>query len=145
MATERTGRGGRGERGERDDRADPSRWEWVVAALGAALVLGVIGYMVYVGVTAPDAPHPRIRLAVDTVFAHASGYTVEFRAENEGDATAAGLVVRGRLLADTGAVDESEVVIDFVPAKSRRRAALVFAEDPRVHRLELRPLGYDRP
>jgi uncharacterized protein (TIGR02588 family) len=138
-------RGGRGGRGERDPRVAPSPWEWVVAALGAAAVLGVVGFMTYSALTMPEQRHPKIALAVDTVFAHASGYTVEFRAENDGDATAADLLVRGRLLADTGMVDESEVVIDFVPARSRRRAALVFAEDPRAYRLELRPLGYDRP
>ena len=130
---------------ERAPDAKPSRWEWVVAALGAAMTLGAIGYMTYAGLTAPAEPHPRITLTVDTVFAHGGGHTVEFRAENTGDATAADLLVRGRLLADTGVVDESAVVIDFVPARSRRRAALVFAEDPRAYRLELRPLGYDRP
>jgi uncharacterized protein (TIGR02588 family) len=128
-----------------EQHAKASVWEWVAAAIGAALVIAVIGFMAYQAIAARADLYPRISVSVDTIIGYGDGYIVEFRAENTGSATVAGLLVKGRISSDTGVVEESEVTIDFVPPKSRQRGGLLFTEDPRAYRLEVRPAGYDRP
>jgi uncharacterized protein (TIGR02588 family) len=101
--------------------------------------------MAYEAATAPPDAVPRLVVQVDTVVAYRSGYAVEFRAINDGDATAANVQVHGELRADTGVVEQSESTIDFVPARSWREGGLVFQNDPRRYRLEVRPVGFNRP
>lgn len=139
-------KGGR-DRGERPGRAHtkPSVWEHGAAAIGAAIVVATLGFMVYEAATAPPDPVPLIVVRVDTVVAYPSGYVVEFRAINAGDATAASVQVQGELRSDTGVVERSESTVDFVPARSWRRGGLVFARDPRAHRMEVRAVGFGRP
>ena len=119
--------------------------EIAVAALGAAIVVAALGFMVYEAVTAPSDPVPKLVVRLDTVIAYASGHVAEFRAINAGEATAASVQVQGELHADTGLVEQSESTIDFVPAQSWRKGGLVFRADPRRHRLTVRVMGYDRP
>lgn len=109
------------------------------------MVVAVVAFMVYEAATLSPHPTPRLAIRIDTVVAYASGYIVELRAINSGDATASGVLVQGELRADTGVVERSEVTVDFVPARSWRRAGLVFAQDPRAHRMDVRPVGFDRP
>jgi uncharacterized protein (TIGR02588 family) len=132
--------------GERPaQHAASSIWEWVAAGIGGAMVVAVVAFMAYEAATL--SPHPTARLAIriDTVVAYPSGYIVELRAINSGDATAASVLVQGELRGDTGVVERSEVTVDFVPARSWRAAGLVFKNDPRRHRMEVRPVGFDRP
>jgi uncharacterized protein (TIGR02588 family) len=125
--------------------AEPSIWEWVAAAIGGALVVAVVAFMAYEAATLSPHPTPRLAIRIDTVVADPSGYIVEFRAINSGDATATSVLVQGELRSDTGLVERSEGTVDFVPARSWRRGGLVFARDPRTHRMEVRPVGFDRP
>jgi uncharacterized protein (TIGR02588 family) len=136
-------RGGNGD--QRTAHRKPSLWEWAAAALGAAIVAATIGFMVYDAVTAPSDGVPKIEVRVDSVVAYSSGYVVEFRAINAGDATAASVLVQGELRSDTGVVERSEATVDFVPAGSWRPGGLVFTKDPRAYHMEVRPLGFDRP
>jgi len=124
--------------------AGTSPLEWAVAAFSLLLVLGVAGFLLHDAFRSPASP-PRIILQVDSVVRAGRGYLVEFRAHNTGRTTAAGLEVEGEILADTESVETTQVTIDYVPAKGSTAAGLYFANDPRRHRLELRPKGYDRP
>ncbi len=139
--------GGARRGGEQPRRhAKPSAWEWAAAGTGAAVVLAAVGFMVYEAMTLDPHPTPKIAVRVDTVMAARSGYVVEYRAINEGDGTAARLLVRGELRDAAGVVvEQSESTIDFVPARSWRPGGLVFRKDPRLYRVELRPAGFDRP
>ena len=123
---------------------DTSTAEWIVAALSAALVLGVVGFLIYDGVRSPATP-PDITVEVDSIQPAGPGYLVLFRAENRGRSTAAGVVVEGELQADTGQVEVSETTIEYVPAGGRQRAGLYFSHDPRRLRLKLRAQGYREP
>jgi uncharacterized protein (TIGR02588 family) len=145
---------GQGDSGQRDDAGNggsnsgkgggTSPLEWVVAGISALLVLGVAAFLLYDALARPETP-PRITLEVDTIVPAGGGYLVEFRARNRGQATAAGLVVEGVIRSDTGTVEKSQVTISYVPAQGSRQAGLIFTRDPRAGRLEMRPLGYDRP
>ena len=121
-----------------------SRWEWVAAAVSTALVLAVVGYMLYDAVARPQTP-PSITVQADSVLRANGLWLVEFQARNHGHQTAAQVKVEGALMDGGEAVETSEAVLDYVPGESVRRGGLFFTRDPRAHRLELRALGYQEP
>jgi uncharacterized protein (TIGR02588 family) len=118
--------------------------EWIVAALSVALVLAVIGFLIYEGVRSPATP-PEVTIEVDSIQSAGPGYLVLLRAMNRGRSTAADLLVEGVLDADSGRVETSQTTIDYVPAGGEQRAGLYFAHDPRRLRLRLRAHGYQEP
>lgn len=124
-------------------RGGTSPLEWVVAGVSALVVLGTAGFLVREA-TGPSSP-PLITVQVDTVVRAGQGWLVEFQARNSGHSTAAGLVIEGELTSDTGAVEKSEMIIDYVPARGKRQGGLFFSHDPRQNRLDIRPKGYERP
>jgi len=118
--------------------------EWIVAAVSAALVLSVVGYLIYDGVRHPATP-PDVTVQVDSIQSAGPGYLVRVRAVNRGRTTAADVILEGELRADTGRVETSETTVDYVPAGGEQGAGLYFTNDPRRHRLELRAHGYREP
>lgn len=151
MANRRTEKSGDRDQGRRPRPSEgghaptTSPWEHVAAGIGALVVLGAAAFLLHQAVTQPQNPLPSIALEVDTVVSQAGGHLVTVIARNDGDATAARLVIEGALRSDSGVVERREVTIDFVPAGSRRAAGLFFANDPAGHQLRLRPVGYDTP
>jgi uncharacterized protein (TIGR02588 family) len=121
-----------------------SKAEWIVAAVSAALVLGVLGFLIYDGVRHPATP-PDVTIEVDSIQQAGAGYLVLFRARNRGRSTAAEVLVRGELQADTGAVETSETLLDYVPGGGDQQGGLYFAHDPRQLRLRLRAHGFREP
>jgi uncharacterized protein (TIGR02588 family) len=118
--------------------------EWIVATLSAALVLAVLGFLVYDGVARPSTP-PDVTVKVDSVVPAGPGYLVLVRADNRGRNTAAEVTVEGALEADTGTVETSQTTIDYVPAGGQQRAGLYFERDPRTLKLRLRAHGFRDP
>lgn len=121
-----------------------SPWEWVVAGASTALVLALIGYLVFLGASAPSSP-PMITVRVDTVMAAPGGYVVTFAARNTGGTTARGVDIGGELRGDTGTVEKRSATVHFVPAGATRRGGLFFEHDPARYALSLRADGYDVP
>ncbi|HEX6371339.1 MAG TPA: TIGR02588 family protein [Longimicrobium sp.] len=121
-----------------------SRWEWVAAAVSTALVLAVVGYLLYDAVARPQTP-PSIQVAADTVLRSGGLWLVEFRATNDGHETAAAVKIEGELMRADSSVESSEAVLDYVPGRSVRHGGLFFRQDPRAYRLELRAHGYQEP
>lgn len=122
----------------------PNAIEWVVGALCALLVVAMIGFVLYQGVV-EATPRPAITVERGDVGPAGDGFRVGFRALNSGGQTAAGVTVEGVLLRDGRQIEASEVQLDYVPARSERRGALLFTVDPRTHQLELRAKGYRQP
>jgi uncharacterized protein (TIGR02588 family) len=121
-----------------------SRWEWVAAGISTALVLAVVGYLLYDGLARPRTP-PAIEVAADTVLRSGGLWLVEFRATNGGHETAAAVKIEGELMQADSSVETSEAVLDYVPGRSVRHGGLFFRKDPRAYRLELRAHGYQEP
>jgi uncharacterized protein (TIGR02588 family) len=118
--------------------------EWIMAALGALLVLGAIGYMLLQARTLRGEP-PVVRVTVDSILPSAGGWLVVFEAENSGGGTAAGLQVVGTLTRAGSPPEESQVTLDYVPARSTRSGGLFFTADPGSGELVVRPAGYQEP
>lgn len=118
--------------------------EWIVAISSAALVLAVLGYLIYDGVRSPKTP-PDVTIEVDSIQKAGPGYLVLFRARNGGRTTAAEVLVEGELETNSGKVETSETTIDYVPARGEQHGGLYFRQDPQRGRLRLRAHGYRDP
>ena len=121
-----------------------SRFEWLAAVAGTLIVLAAVGFLLHDAIVPPTTP-PDIAIEVDSIVEVRGGYLVEFRAVNTGYATASALVVEAELLDGEEVVASSEVTLDYVPEQAERAAGVFFTEDPRRHRLEIRPRGYEHP
>lgn len=133
-----------GRQRDRDVRRTPLV-EWIVATLGALLVLGAIGFLIYHAVGRDESP-PDVRLVAAEIREQRNGYVVRFRALNEGGSAAANLTIAGELsAADGAAVEWSTTRIDYLPARSEHEGGLFFTRDPRLFTLRLRPEGYQDP
>ncbi|HET6777689.1 MAG TPA: hypothetical protein VFH26_02255, partial [Gemmatimonadales bacterium] len=102
--------------------------EWIVAIASGALVLALLGFLVYEGVSSPGTP-PAVSIEVDSIQKAGPGYLVLFRARNGGRTTAAEVLIEGELEADSGTVERSETTIDYVPAGGEQRGGLYFNRD----------------
>jgi uncharacterized protein (TIGR02588 family) len=135
---------GKGESHEPPDPGAVPVLEWVVGALGALLLAGTIGFLVWHALGRDDAP-PDVRVAVEGVLELQNGYLVQFRAMNEGGSAAAQLVIEGELAGQDGPIETSEATLDYLPPHSDRQGGLFFDRDPRELDLRLRAKGYAKP
>ena len=118
--------------------------EWVIAGMGALLVVAAIAYLVHQALWRDETP-PDVRLAAERVLPLQEGYVVEFRATNRGAQAAQELVVEGRLMGPDGVAETAEATFDYLPPNSYREGGLFFTGDPRQGELRLRAKGYARP
>jgi uncharacterized protein (TIGR02588 family) len=119
--------------------------EWISAAIGAAVTLATIGFLVYEGVTQPSDQSPALVVVIDSILPQGDGWAVRIEARNAGTATAAAVRIVGELRGDGGVVETSEVTLDYVPEASSRTGALLFTRDPSGLALAVRPTGYELP
>lgn len=117
--------------------------EWVVAALGALLVGGTVGFLLFEAFTGGERP-PEVVLRVIAVEPSGEGFLVRLEARNTGDEAAAELSVEGSIERGGRTLETSDLTFDFLPAASAREGGLFFSENPRGA-LSLRALGYREP
>ncbi|MFD1913780.1 TIGR02588 family protein [Halodurantibacterium flavum] len=118
--------------------------EWAVAGIGAAFIAATLGYLIYFGVTYPSGP-PDIIITPTSYRALSDGHLVEFTAQNNGNSTAANLVVKGALMDGGEVVEESEMTLDYLPQKAERTGGLIFENDPSEYQVKLQATGYSAP
>jgi uncharacterized protein (TIGR02588 family) len=124
--------------------SDIPLFEWLMAIVGLILVVGSIGYLLYQAVKG-DAMPPDISFEVTLISPISNGYLVNFRAMNQGDVTAKGLMVEGQLTDAGQEIETSETSLDYMPSHSEREGGLFFTQDPRQFELQLRAVGYEQP
>jgi uncharacterized protein (TIGR02588 family) len=118
--------------------------EWLVAALGALLVAGAIGYLGYRALWRDTTP-PDVTIEALAILELPSGYLVQFRARNRGGEAAARIVVEGELAGPGGALETGEATLEEIAPRSDREGGLFFKRDPRRFELRLRAKGYAKP
>lgn len=123
----------------------PPPLEWIAAAIGLLLTLAVLGALGWESANGSGDSPPVIEVSVDRITATPVGYVVEVELHNHASATAAAVEVQGELTKADGTVATSATTIDYVPGESTRNAGLLFEDDPRRHRLEVRALGFSEP
>jgi uncharacterized protein (TIGR02588 family) len=144
-AAKRTTKGARGrdqESGSLAPRAPLS--EWVVAGVSALLVLAMLAYTVTEGLRRPKGSAV-VTVTADSVVKNDAGHVVMFTLTNDGDDTAASVHVHGALWSDGRQLEESEVVLDYVPLGAQRTGSLQFRGDPAGHELIVRVTGFSAP
>ncbi|HYO99483.1 MAG TPA: hypothetical protein VER76_04790 [Pyrinomonadaceae bacterium] len=119
--------------------------EWAVFAVGLALVLSALVYLVYEGATmGSDPPSLEVRLGTPQQRAH--NFIVPVTVINHGDETAEGVTVEVLLESGDGREPErGELTVAFIPRRATREGWVAFQQDPRAARLTARVLGYERP
>lgn len=89
--------------------------EWIVLAISAAAILGVVGFLLVDGITdSGRPPEPRVELQRDAAYETSTGWIVPATVTNDGDRPAEALVLRATATVE-GSEEESEVTIDFLP------------------------------
>lgn len=146
--TKRAASAGKADSGSRKDQdGGTSGWEWAAAAVGAAIVVAIVGYLIYEAIARPPQPRPEIVASAEAPVPLANGgFLVPIAVENLGHATGAGVNVSGSLVGPDGSVVETSAVsFSFVAQHSAETGGLYFAADPRTLRLVLRVEGYTDP
>lgn len=115
--------------------------EWIVFGLSLALITGMVGLLGYEHMTRRRSP-PLLSVAMGEVVEGPNGFAVELVVANLGDRTAASVQVEASL---EGAPERAEVVVQYVPYRSTRRAWVMLASDPRRGRLSIRVRGFEEP
>ena len=119
--------------------------EWAVFAVGLALVVSALAYLVHDGATMGSDP-PSIEARLGAPEARAHNFIVPVIVTNHGDETAEGVSIE--VLMDSGEGVEAargELTIAFLPRRATREGFVTFRQDPRAARLTARVLGYERP
>jgi len=122
-------------------KAQPARapaLEWGAAGVGLLLILAVLTLLAMHALS-PNGP-PILRVTQIDQTTNPAGHTIKIEVVNDGATAAAGVLVEGALGSET-----SEVSLDYVPAKSKREASLVFQGDPKAGALTLRVKGFVEP
>ena len=133
-------------RQHRPGRHDPiPALEWASAAVGAMVALLLVGTLVAHGLKSARPPPPNLSVAAVGMASSGGGFLVAFDVANASPQTAASVQIEGRLNQGATEIETSRATIDYVPGGSSAKGGLIFAADPRTHRLELRVTGYELP
>ncbi|MCA1564310.1 MAG: hypothetical protein LC803_01375 [Acidobacteria bacterium] len=119
--------------------------EWIVFAVGLALVLSALVYLVYDGATMGSDP-PSIEVRLGSPEARAHNFIVPVTVTNHGDETAEGVTIEVSMESSGGGEPaRGELTIAFLPRRATREGFVTFQQDPRAARLTARVLGYEKP
>lgn len=123
--------------GAKRGEADMPVLEWLASFLGAALALGLIGYIAWDGLVS-SGERPDLVVQAGRIMPVAGGTVTEIVVSNRGGETAAEVTVEG-----VGGGRTSRVTFDFVPGNSSRQGAMLFPAGTAAP--ELRVTGYRQP
>ena len=120
-----------------------SAWEWAAAAVATVMVISMVVTLLLAG--RREQTPPRFAVTIESVAASGPDFLVQFSIRNEGQKTAAQVIVEGQLERGETLPETSSVTFDYVPGGSVRRGGVLFRHDPRSGQLTLRPLGFREP
>ena len=120
-------------------------FEWVVFAVGLALVVATLAYLAYDAATITDAP-PSIEVRAGEPLQREHNFIVPVTLVNKGDQTAEGVMVEVVLESGGQAGERAEFTVAFLPRRSTREGWAAFQTDPRTaERIKARVTGYEKP
>ena len=121
-------------------RSDPiPALEWITAALGLIVFLGLLAVLVRAALAGGDDDVPLLSAGIEAVTAVPNGHVVRFVVANASGQTAAAVQVEGTLGEET-----ASATLDYVPGRSEAKGGLMFKADP-VAGVEVSVLGYELP
>ncbi len=125
-------------------RERTSLLEGATAVIGLILVVLSVGYIAFKGFTERDSP-PDLVVSVTSIKTVTSGYLVEFKVKNEGEKTAANVVIEGKLAKNDEDFDTKTTTINYIASKSEQSGGLYYEEDPAQNKLVIKAVGYENP
>jgi uncharacterized protein (TIGR02588 family) len=126
--------------GERTKR----RLEAIAGTLGALLTLATLGVLAYDGIAGDGGP-PAIVVEPGPARVVDGKYVIDIEVRNEGEQTAAAVVVEGALRRGDTVVETRELEIDYVSPRTVHTGGLVFTHDPAQHELMLNAKSFTTP
>ena len=130
---------------KKKQKLEKNWFEWIVFAVGLALVLSTLAYLAYDAATITDAP-PSIEVSAGEPLQRPHNFIVPVTLINHGDQTAEGVVVEVTLESAGEEKERSELTVAFLPRGSTRKGWVAFQTDPRtVERIKARVMGYEKP
>ena len=126
------------------ERRDVGKLEWIVGAIGALIVVAVLGVLIHEALTYHEGA-PILVVRVLDVTPTEGGFVVRFRTENRGPSTAAEVVVAATLKDGDRVAEQAETTLDHVARKSSRDAGVILRRDPASGTLELAATSYRKP
>jgi uncharacterized protein (TIGR02588 family) len=118
--------------------------EWTVFAIGLALVLATLGFLVRESVAGVEGP-PEVVVRLGDARRSSTGYLVPVEVHNPGGATAEDVRVPIALDLPGGRREEAEFGIAFLPPDSRRHGWVSFREDPAGGKLGVGAIAFEVP
>lgn len=119
--------------------------EWLVFAIGLALIVPIVAYLAYDAATLGHEP-PVVEVQVGAAEARGNVYMIPVTLENLGDRTAESVVVEISLLEGDEELETAELTVDFLPRQSTRSGWVTFTIDPEtVDDIEAHVLGFQEP
>ena len=126
-----------------DTQTDTPLLEWVIGAMGLALLAAAIVFLAIEGLQ--QESRGGVRVMPELTQKVENGYLVHVAVRNLGKQTLADLHISARLLSDEQEIDSAELVIDYLPGQASRKAGVYLRHDPSRYRLELRAEGFQEP
>lgn len=129
----------------RKKQSGPPVLEWVSAAVGAVLAIGILVFIAIEALDSSASRPPLLEVRPTGVFQGSGLYVVEVTVANRTGQTAAAVEIQGELMQGGSSVETSNATLSYVPGHSERNAGLIFSRDPRAHQLQVRATGYEQP
>ena len=123
----------------------PALLEWIAGGIGSVIALTMLALMAFEALTTRPAIPPLMHVEPVALRAASGQFVLEVKVVNRSHQTAAAVEIEGELTQAGSKVETSSATLTYVPANSEGEAGLVFSADPRLHRLQLRVLGYEKP
>jgi uncharacterized protein (TIGR02588 family) len=104
--------------------------EWVVLAASAAVLAGIVGFLIVDGLSGQGRPpEPVVTLDPAAAYEAENGWLVPAVVRNVGDTAAEAAVLRATAQV-SGETEESEITIDYLPAASHVDVTFGFSAKP---------------
>jgi len=104
--------------------------EWVVLGVSAAVVIGLVGFLIVDGITDEGRPPaPRVTLMAEAAYVAPGAWILPATVTNDGDRAAEQLVLRATATVD-GVEEENEVTVDYLPPGTDVQVSFGFSAEP---------------
>lgn len=131
-------------RSDQQEQGGRSFAEWVTFSVALAIVLALVGLILYDWLATPDTP-PIVAVTPGAVRTAGDQFYVPFTLENTGGQTAEMVQVIAELTINGDVVEDGDQQIDFLSSGERVEGEFVFSRDPAEGELAIRVASYQTP
>ena len=120
------------------------RLEWLMGIFGLVLLGSGVIFLVYQGLTQPEAPGAVV-VTVTDVHDVGSAHVVRFKVRNQGGETLSNLHITASLTDADVQIESAQALVDHLPGRSEQEGGVYLRHDPRRYTLRIDPAGYTKP